>query len=260
MPKYNIHILVICCNDERKTFQKKQFAALQLPYDVTYAWAHSPETSRDYIVDYNSEFPEPDTTLCCMRSHAAVLAWFYHNTTSDYVLVVEDDVTFRKDGLADKIDRVIDLWSKHSSEIDYVSLGYLINNTPDGSYPDAANHHEELYWGKQTPSVWGTQAYMVHRPIVKQMIDLFHQPNTRDLRKKIEEMICVRGKYTNRHERIQSDSLLSISFRQGFVVPMLAIEGQFHSIIEGKYLGDARWKKAIEKGTIVLSDFYGCCA
>ena len=257
MAKYSVHIVVICCNEERRAFQKGQFAALKLPHDVTYVQAYSPETSRPYIVDYDPEFPEPDTTLCCMRSHAAVLDWFYHNTTGDYVLVVEDDVAFRKEDLAAKIEHVIDLWSKHSSEIDYVSLGYLINNAPDGSYPDAANHHEELYWGKQAPSVWGTQAYLVKRPQVKEMITIFHQPNTKELRKKITEKICIRGKYTNRHERIQSDSLLAILFRQGFVRPMLAIEAQFHSIIEGGYLGDARWKKAIESGTIQLSDFYG---
>jgi GR25 family glycosyltransferase involved in LPS biosynthesis len=258
MTKYNIHIVVICCNEERKTFQKQQFHALKLPYDVTYAHAYSPESSKSYIVDYDPEYPEPDTTLCCMRSHAAVLSWFYHNTTSDYVLVVEDDVTFRTDDLVNKIDRVIDLWSKHSTEIDYVSLGYLINNTPDGSYPDAAHNDDVLRWGKQMPSVWGTQAYLVERSVVKQMIDVFYQPNTRDLRKKIEDTIRLRDKYTNRHERIQSDSLLAILFRQGFVVPMLAIEMPFQSIIETTYMGDIRWTKAIEKGTIVLSDFYGC--
>ena len=257
MPKYDIHIVVICCKEERKAFQKKQFAALQLPYDVTYAWAYSPETSRSYIVDYDPEFPESDTTLCCMRSHAAVLDWFYHNTASDYILVVEDDVTFRKEELAAKISHVIDLWSEHSGEIDYVSLGYLIT-TEIGNYPTAEHSDGALYWGKQTPSVWGTQAYLVKRPVVKQMIDIFYQPTTRDLRNKIAETLRIRGKYTNRHERIQSDSLLAILFRQGFVRPILAIEGQFQSIIEGKYLGDARWKKAIEKGTVQLSDFYGC--
>jgi GR25 family glycosyltransferase involved in LPS biosynthesis len=255
MTKYDIHVIVICCNEERKAFQKKQFAALQLPYDVTYAQAYSPESSRSYIVDYDPEFSEPDTTLCCMRSHAAVLDWFYHNTTSEYVLVVEDDVAFRTDELAAKIEHVIDLWSQHSSEIDYVSLGYLIT-TEKGTYHTAEHSHDGLYWGKQSPSVWGTQAYVVKRPVVKQMIDIFHQPTTRDLRKKIEETICLRGKYTNRHERIQSDSLLAILFRQGFVRPILAIEGQFQSIIEGQYLGDARWKKAIDAGTIRLSDFY----
>lgn len=256
MVNHTIHVVVICCNEERKTFQKQQFATLRLPYDITYAQAYSPENSSSYIVDYDPEFPELDTTLCCMRSHAAVLEWFYHNTDSDYILVVEDDVTFVKTDLAKKIDHIIDLWETQT-DIDYVSIGYLVNNT-DGKYPDAAYNKDELYWGKQTPSVWGTQAYLVKRPVVKEMIAIFFQPNTKELRKHIDNTIRLRGKYTNRHERIQSDSLLAILFRQGFVRPMLAIEMPFASIIEKKDTCDARWQQAINTGLICLSDFYGC--
>ncbi len=248
--------MVICCNEERKAFQKKQFAALRLPYDVTYAQAHTPETSRSYIADYDPQVPEYDTTLCCMRSHAAVLAWFYHNTTSEYVLVMEDDVTFRKDGLADTIRRVIDLWSKHSSEIDYVNIGYLIDSAT-GMYPDAANKDGILRWGKQSYNMWGMQAYLVKRPVVKEMVDVFFQANTIDLRKKVQELMASGRDYSHRHPRIQSDSLFPILFRQGFVTPILAIEMPFHSAILGNAVS-GRWAKAIETGTITLSDFYGC--
>lgn len=256
MSKHSLHIVVICCNEERRAFQKRQFAALKLPYDVTYAWAYSPDTSRDYIADYDTKCPEFDTTLCCMRSHAAVLDWFYHNTTSDYVLVMEDDVGLLKSGFAARVDHIIDLWSKHSSEIDYVSLGYLIS-TDAGIYPGAVNHDEELYWGEQGEDVlWGMQAYLVKRQQAKDMIDILHQPNTIELRKRVKAEMAKGRDYSHRYPRVQSDSLYPLLFRQGFVIPMLAIETPFQSAIQGHNVTYARWKKAIDKGTINLEDFY----
>jgi GR25 family glycosyltransferase involved in LPS biosynthesis len=242
-----IHILVLCGNEERKQFQKKQFAALQLPYDVTYIGAYTPDTSADYMNDYDSVYPEANATLCCMRSHAAAIDWFVHHSDQPYALIMEDDVCLLQSEFATHVESVLQTWSRHDS-LDYVSIGYL-----PGTY-DPKQADGNLYWDSEKP-VWGAQAYLVSRAKAVRMAEILHQPSARHVRERaIQE--SKQHNYSTRYLRVQSDALLPILFQQGFVQPMLAIEAPLVSMINQQSMM-SRWAPAIASGAVDPSRYFG---
>lgn len=248
----SVHIIVICGSEERTQFQKKQFATLQLPYDVTYIRAYTPETSKPYLNDSDDIYPESAGMMCCTRSHAAAIDWYVHNSESPYGLVMEDDVSLLKDGFANKLESVIETWSRNN-DIDYISVGYLAAS--DG-LPHKAHHVDGLvHWNELSP-VWGTQAYIIRRETAAIMAKILHQPTSAELRRCAKEAHENGRNYSFRYLRIQPDAVTPILFRQGFVYPMMAIESPFSSLINKQTMID-RWLPAIAAGTVDPSNYYG---
>lgn len=249
----DVLVLVVCCNAERMAFQQRQYAALKLPYRIVYFPAFTPGESGDWLRDTDPVQPEYDTMMCAVRSQAAAIDWYVREASEPYALIVEDDVTFRTDGLHDAIQTVIEYWEKYRDEIDYVSVGYLVGDTPHR----ARFQHGPLYWGPQEPLVWGNQAYLIRKDVAGDMAAVLHQPHTTALREQIATLEKTRGFYSIRRPVIQPDALWPDLFRQGFVWPVLGIEAPFPSAILGSMGANMRrLRAALDAGRVDLQRFY----
>jgi len=207
------------------------FTELKLSYPVHFFRGHTPDMSHDYMNDRDVLRPEKDTELCCTRSHASAIKCFVDNyKDKDYLLVIEDDVTLLSENFTEKLEEVIEIWKKHETEIDYVSVGYLPNTQPHKS----DNQDGVLKWNMTNCSVWGEQAYIMPNKIAVSMSKLLFQPTSNDLRQSVKTHIsCInngRG-YVDNYLRLQIDAIMPMCFRQGIVWPLMGIEMPFNSLI-----------------------------
>jgi len=253
-----IQIVVIGCNKERKRVLGQQFTELGITTPYTFFDGYTPATSKDYIVDRHPTLPEYDTTLCCMRSHAGALHHFLtHFPHKQYVLILEDDVSLLRT-FETELSNVMELWGKHSADIDYVSLGY---------FPHAKGKHGSLSsdsvlnWGVDCANgvLWGTQAYLVKRSAAVSMVNVLHKPTSKALRESMAAFVREErhGAYYSRKDlRNQSDVMLSVGWRQGFVYPIMVIELPCESIIAPGTNNTARWENVFINGNRMKEDFY----
>ena len=94
----SIQLIIICCNEERRSFQEKQMETLGLSYAIFDGY--TPSNSIDYITEKHPKYPERDNVICCLRSHIGAIDYFAkHYSHKDYCIIVEDDVILRESGL-----------------------------------------------------------------------------------------------------------------------------------------------------------------
>lgn len=253
--KPSIQIISICCDPVRKEFQQTMIRDLNLPYPILFFQGFTPKTSEDYITDRDKTYPESDTTICCMRSHAAAINMYVNDCThSDIVLIIEDDVTFVTD-FENKLNHVLELWDKHSNEIDFISIGYLLGS------PKSLHTDDVLHWGQYVKggSVWGTQGYLIKRPVAIEMAEILHQATTSQLRKSAYSKLTSVNNgwgYTTKHLLLQSDVMPSLLWRQAYVTPLLIIEYPTISLINNRNIYSDRYDSFFRNNTLYIKGFY----
>jgi hypothetical protein len=236
---------------------EQQINHLKLPFPVHYYKGYVPETSVEYLIDKDATLPENDATQCCMRSHAGALHELVTKFPEAAVgLIVEDDVLFHR-GFETEIKKVMAVWDRHE-EVDYVNVGYLPPKEPRASL----KVDKMLRWGLdcEKGNVWGTQAYLIKRSVAESMVRILHQPTTKALREAFQRHFVDTlhsKRYSHKSIRNQSDVLLSVGWRQGYIYPMLVVENNIVSIIEKGPAYDARnWGTYLSGPDYTLSDFY----
>lgn len=254
----DIQPVVIYVNDERRTYM--EHVSKSLPWETLFYKGYTPETSKDYINYKHSLYPEFDTTLCCTRSHIGALKYFLEHSTKNIVLILEDDITITKNNFFPKLKHVLELWQKHSDEIDYVSIGYGPNQ-----YLKSNKTENELHWDLVSPdgdndmNVWGALAYLVKRSVAAEIVARFDTPNTFELQNAvIAKIVQNKCKFSGKGVRLQSDTIFSICWRQAFVKPMLIIENPiFNSTIVPVHsnMNNHCWGTLFTNGCLNASDF-----
>jgi len=254
----SLQIIVIWCNEDRRKEMVRQFNYLNLPYPVHYYKGFTPDTSKEYIVDRHPELPEDNGTLCCMRSHAGALHEFVTAFPEKLrCLVVEDDVAFLLD-FTTELRKVLQVWQKHSDDIDVLNVGYL----PPRENSKSLKADKMLRWGLDCENgiIWGTQAYLVKRSVALEMAHILHQPTSKALRESFQHHFVNTlhsKRYSNKITRLQSDVLLSVGWKQGYVTPMLAIERNTESLIEnGNFYTGRKWEDYLRSTEYKITDYY----
>jgi GR25 family glycosyltransferase involved in LPS biosynthesis len=254
----NLQIIVICCNEERKREMTCQFKYLKLPYPVHYFNGYTPEASREYMNDADPINPENEGTFCCMRSHAGALHHFVTAFPEKIMcLILEDDVALSLNFDAE-MRKAIAIWNIHHDDVDFVSLGYI----PMSEKHRYLKADRVLRWGFDCTygTVWGTQAYLIKRSTALSMVHILHQPTSKALRESFDAHLTntLHSKpCSNKVTRLQSDVLLSVGWRQGYVYPPLAIEYPSISKIENGNVYPYRgWEAFIIKSERAMTDYY----
>ena len=247
-PAPEIQVVVLYCKEDRKRFQEQQFKDIHLPWPITFFPAFTPENSKEYINEKHPTLPEEDGLICCMRSHAAALNWYVKTQkTTEYLLILEDDVALLKDGFVEKVNTSIALWEKHKEDIEFLSLGYFPKVNFKGEKSDGM-----LHWNiNQGNYTWGTQVVLVNKSSAMKMVQLFHHQTTKSLYTVLEN----REKYQNRVTRLSPDVLYPIFFRQGVILPTLAMEADFNSNIL-KNASQHRWTPIIKESLLNPKLYY----
>jgi len=253
----NIHIIVVTCNEQRKQIIARELNDLRISIPYTFFQGYTPETSQSYMIDRDTRSAEEDTTLCCMRSHAAAIDYYVkHCPDTKYLLILEDDVALVRTFESELI-RVLNRWSLHDDEIDYVSLGYF----PKKPEPlSASRANSPLRWNL-TETAWGAHAYIVKRSTAEKMANVLHHPTSKEVRNAVQTYIQdeLKGRtYSNKHPCVQSDALLSIGWRQGIVFPMMVIELPIISMITPGYnsISTGVWEHVFTAGYRTKDEFY----
>jgi len=247
----SIQIIIICCDEERRKFQKKQMEDLNLPY--VFFNGYTPNTMGDYITDKNSTHPEPDTVISCFRSHVGALKMFVDKfPEKEYVLIVEDDSVIINN-FVEELNKIL-IKFKSNKNIDYITLGIGLNHfeKPESTFSD-----ENLVWGNMI--VWGAILQLIPMSIAKEMVQLLDKPNTTllyiDVLKKKHAMPNCMG-YTKKNMRLQADVVFSILWRQGCVWPPMAIENdKFNSLIT-PLDNNNRWQHIFDLNIRKKEEFY----
>jgi GR25 family glycosyltransferase involved in LPS biosynthesis len=218
----SVQLIIICCNEERRRFQKKQMETLGLPYAIFDGYTQ--HNSKDYITEKHPKCPEPDNQICCLRSHIGAIDHFVkHYSHKDYCIIVEDDVVFVKH-IMTELKRIIRLWE--AKDIDLISLGYL---NPKEKFK-AAQSEECLNW-QPMDLIWGTQCYIIKRDYATKMAFLYVQNNCKDLFEVAKKM----KEHTIKELKLYADVIITGLCKHGFVWPPVAVEyEEFNSIITPK--------------------------
>lgn len=252
-------IYIIYCNPERYTFMKTQMEALNIQ-SCTFVQASTPESSREWLGTNPSV---NDKLKCCFKSHIDVMKmWLESSSRSDYLLILEDDVCLLKDDFVTKLRNIISIYSK-TSDIDYVSIGYLPNTINKGlihtHLQKYTNNEENMYWGvhKLDFTVWGSQAQLFTRSTIRKIVDLLYVNNADEIYTKISEYVKTNTVYQNKVIHPMIDVLLPLLFSQAIVCPPLAIENEMASTI---HHDNSRrltiWRMADKENMLKLGDYY----
>jgi GR25 family glycosyltransferase involved in LPS biosynthesis len=177
---------------------------------------------------------------CGIRSHVDALYNCIHNSSAEYFLIIEDDVAFRTDvKIKDEIKRYITLMGANP-DIHYISLSYrplscLDNNALiDTALHRLPNNKKDLYWGfnkKDTPLVWGAQAYLISRYYANKFVAMFKTNKGSELQTAVEHYFKTSRTYSLKAPQLIIDSVMPLFLNQALAYPMLGVERYFsHSI------------------------------
>ena len=259
----SIQIVVTYISEERIKWIKKQIDDLNILIDVHYFRGFTPSDSKEYILEKHRDFgyAEIDTQICCTRSFGAGVNWFVKNCPhKKYLITMEDDVCFIKEGFVNKIIDAVILYEKTKDEVDYIGIGYLpfdIETLSSSSKLESLyyNMYKEVLWTydsghKQDPCVWGNQMTLFTSQIANELSLVLHQENTDLVRLKVEERINKGFQYSNRANILITDHLTPLIFRQGIIYPPLAIEGDYVTLMgqdnNNLTLDSHKWSKHID--------------
>lgn len=260
----DIIFYVICCNELRKDFMKEQFTSLNIPYEIVYFDAFTPDNSQDWLS--KTEKYASDRLQCCFRSHVGVLKDFMDNHKHDYVCVIEDDVCFLKEGFVEKLEFYIKQYENvKMNGVDYISIGYLptiTSNTFKTPYLDdekfqLVRNENGLYYDFANCgfTIWGTQCQIFPRKTCDMIIDTLYKENGDDVLTSANEYYTKYGYYQNKVIYLTPDAVFPTLFSQSVVYPPLCMEGRMYSEIHNNDESELRFQN-IENYGMDLTKYY----
>ena len=260
----SIQIVVTYISDERLSWIKKQIDDLNILIDVYYFKGFTPADSKGYILEKHPDFgyAEIDGQICCTRSFAGAIKWFVDNCPEKkYLITLEDDSCFIKNGFINNIINTIESYKKVEDNVDYVSLGYLpFDINIISNFPNIDNLYYDIWKGTTVRNaiphkvneslIWGNQMTLFSKKSAEEVSDILHQENTDLVRYKIKERMEKGFVYSNRASVLITDHCTPSIFRQSIVYPPMAIEGDFYTLMgqdnNNLKLESHNWSKYID--------------
>jgi GR25 family glycosyltransferase involved in LPS biosynthesis len=242
--------IVSTLNEERVGFLKKQLADIKFPFEYTFFKSFKPSESKEY---FDIDRYEPELLLCCMRSHIAAMHYCLQSYTSDYFMIIEDDVIFQTIiNIQNKVNDIITRLKNHP-EIDYISLSYIpayLDGSPIVSKLNELKRDNDIYWGFDNVNVdftiWGSQAYLVSRKCAEKLVSLFHHDKISTIASKYKDYLSTNKKYANKTEQITIDAVMPYIMNQAILYPMLCVEKQFDDSISSTNMRVKQWNDYCE--------------
>jgi GR25 family glycosyltransferase involved in LPS biosynthesis len=248
-PTNNIKVnscIISTYNQERVAYLKKQLKDIQFPFEHVFFRSFTPQESKEYL---DIERTEPELLLCCMRSHIAAMKYCLQTyTSSDYFLIIEDDVLFQTNvNIRDKVYDIINKVKKHP-EIDYISLSYIptyLDDTPIASKLNELKRDSDIYWGfnnvKVDFTIWGSQAYLITRKCAEKLVSIFYHDKISIIASKYKDYLSKNKTYANKTEHITIDAVMPFILNQAILYPMLCVEKQFNDSISNTNKRAKQW-------------------
>jgi len=105
--------IVIYVNESRKNTTQKYLNEIGIVENVHYLEASTINNSKDFLENIPSNFnKEQDSKIiCCLKSHIRAIDYAFNISSNEYSIILEDDVTFYKYNIIEKINELIYKWS-----------------------------------------------------------------------------------------------------------------------------------------------------
>lgn len=259
----NIIIYILCCNEERENFMRKQMEDLHITYPVKYFKAYTPENSQDWIL---KDYINPKLQCCC-RSHIEALKDFKENSKEEFVLILEDDVCLLKENFQTKLEKVIEVYKNTHKIIDYVSIGYLptdFSTNPINIYFSLCKKIENIVYQLKDikNTVWGAQAQVFSRTKLDMILNVIYKENGEEILNSVNEYVLKNGMYQTKGIFLSPDSIIPAIFSQGILESPFAIETNYgvgtsiHLLDKTKEDREKSWQIGHHSGFYNLNDFY----
>ena len=222
-------------NKERVEFMKQQLKDVKYPFPYTFFDAHRPEKSSDYInIDVQST--QNILLACCLRSHVSALQTFLTTSTSEYVIILEDDICFQNTDLKKEINSYMNCL-ENNPDLHYISFSYrpyYEDYKPIESQLSKLEKIEKIYYGFNKPEsfvIWGSQGYIMSRRAAQKIVDILYKPSLKEIVTSVNSYLTSHSSFSRKTPQLLIDSLLPTLLNQGIVYPMLAVETYFENSI-----------------------------
>lgn len=253
-----IKIFVYYVNEKRLIWIKEQIKQLNISIEFEFVRAFTKEDGKDYIKSRHPQRPDVETEgqISCLRTFANLLHNFLLNVKDKkYIITMEDDGCLIKDGFEEKLLDIIHKYKKHRRQVDYVCLGYGPFDIEKLRLRNTGNDND-FYWGfwdnrktnEDFDNVYGGQMLLFDRIAAKEISDVFHQKNTDEIRKKINERIDFGLRYSLKTDVLLGDHVIPLLFKQAVQYPPLCVEGDFVTSMEQGFRNFERrnWSRYID--------------
>jgi GR25 family glycosyltransferase involved in LPS biosynthesis len=166
----------------------------------------------------------------------SALHTFLTTSTSEYVVILEDDICFQNTDLKKEFMSYITCFENHEN-IQYISFSYrpyYEDYKPIESQLSKLNRVEKIYFGFNKPEsfvIWGSQGYIMSRRAAQKIVDILHKPNLKEIVASVNAYLTSNSSFSKKTPQLLIDSLLPTLLNQGIVYPMLAVETYFKDSI-----------------------------
>lgn len=250
--------IVINISEERKKVIQEQFEKLNKECKVIFMEASTPSNSKEYITGIEEDYDQK--VACCLKSHISALQMASEDITTDFTIILEDDVSFHKTQFLNMIEELINDWDKKMLyDIKIMSIGYVPVNKYDHYVKMESSISNKCILGSKifnTFKAIGLQAYIVRNKDIKK-INMLVKPTYLELhpilQKTIEEIYPSKNLHLNLTV-IPSDFSLNWIFDQSVLFPPLVIEQCITSTI-GNYNREA-WDNFFNGYEALKDDYF----
>jgi hypothetical protein len=224
----NYQFVVIGISEKRRNVIKEQFEKLDKKCKVIFLEASTPSNSEEYIKGIEKEYDQK--VACCLKSHIEALKVAAEDSSTDFTIVLEDDVSFHKTQFLNMIEEIIAGWNeKMLYDTKIMSIGWVPLNNCSHYINMESNLVNKCILGSKVLNTFkavGLQAYIVKNTDMKEKIDLLIKKSYLELHGILQKLVKEKSsKNPNLNvDVIPSDYSLNWIFDQSVLFPPIAIE------------------------------------
>jgi hypothetical protein len=252
--------IVISISEERKKLIEEQFKYLKKECKVIYMEACIPSNSEEYLKDISKE--DDKKKACCVKSHSKALEIASNDSSTDFSIILEDDVAFHKSQFLNVIEEFIEDWDTKVAPNKMVSLGWVpcSNYTSYLTRPSSGTLKSIL--GSRIFDCFkgvGLQCYMVRRKdLFKFIISSLNFRTYNEFKQiylKALEKINNFGFDFKNQRIIAADYIINWILDHKIFFPPIAIEQDIKSNL-GHNNGSVYWNNFFEGYEMIRDDYY----
>lgn len=256
----NYQFIVISISEERKKLIEDQFKHLKKECKVIYMEACIPSNSEEYIKDIIDESDKKKA--CCVKSHFEALEIASNDSSTDFSIILEDDVAFHKSQFLNVIEEFIQEWDTKVAPNKMVSLGWVPCKNYSDYPPRPFTGTLKSILGSKIFDHFkavGLQCYMVRKKDI-QTIDFMFKIDTYDLLRfgfiKFLEMTKINFVHPNINDIvIPADHMINWFLDHKIFFPPIAIEQETKSTL-GHNNGSIYWDVFFEGYEMIKDDYF----
>lgn len=269
-PNPNVELIVYTVSQTRLQEMNKQFSDLNITYPFTFIDGITPHNSSIPLIPQDKDSPESPGTICCLLSFIKALTYFVTKSNAEYAIFMEDDAAICKTGFEKHVEKAIQSYKNHTSDYDYISLGYNVGSiNPDDVTSEIVQHDDCIYWdfykmkihtdhGIAAKSIWGTEAQLISRKTALFLYSLLGEKSSvEEIYTSVKTHTIKYGRYTRNRVRLQLDAIIPAILKQAIMYPPLVIErSNIQSLIIPNCTHAHTWLYGETQGMYKLNTFY----